>query len=144
LIEDIPRHPEENFSKSGIATFHGRAHFVAPAAIQVGNDVLEGANVVVAAGSRPADLTIPGAEYAVPSEQFLELEKLPGRILLIGGGFMSFEFTHVAARARVGATISHRGRPLERFDPDSVDRLVGRTRDLGIDVQLGTEVISVN
>jgi pyruvate/2-oxoglutarate dehydrogenase complex dihydrolipoamide dehydrogenase (E3) component len=40
---------EEHFSKRGIATFHGSARFVAPAAIQVGNDVLEGANVVVAA-----------------------------------------------------------------------------------------------
>jgi len=39
---------EENFSKRGIATFHGRAHFVTTAAIQVGNDVLEGANVVLA------------------------------------------------------------------------------------------------
>ena len=40
---------EENFSKRGVATFHGRVHFVAPAAIQVGSDVLEGASVVVAA-----------------------------------------------------------------------------------------------
>src|SRR5215469_10968048 len=145
LIEDVPRHREENFSKSGIATFHGRAHFVALAAIQVGNDVLEGANVVVAAGSRPADLTIPGAEYAVTSEQFLELETLPKRILFIGGGYISFEFAHVAARAGVGVTILLRGqRPLERFDPDLVDRLVGRTRDLGVDVQLGTDVISIN
>jgi glutathione reductase (NADPH) len=145
LIEDVPRHREENFSKSGIATLHGRAHFVAPAAIQVGNDVLEAANVVVAAGSRPADLTLPGAEYAVTSQQFLELDKLPKRILFIGAGYISFEFAHVAARAGVGAAIWHRGRrPLERLDRDLVDRLEPRTRDLGVDVQLGTEVISIN
>src|SRR5262245_42249171 len=39
------------------------------------------------------------------------------------------------------ATILHRGgRPLSSFDPDLVDMLVARTRALGIDVQLHTEV----
>jgi len=145
LIDDISTHREESFSKSGIATLQGRAHFVASAAIQVGNDVLEAANVVVAAGSRPADLMIAGPEYAVTSEQFLELEKLPTRILFIGGDYVSFEFAYVAARAAVVATILHRGRrPLERFDPDLVDRPIRRTRDLGVDVQLGPKVTSVN
>jgi glutathione reductase (NADPH) len=141
LIEGVPRSREESFSKSDIATFHGRACFVGPASVQVGNDVLEAANIVVAAGSRPADLKIPGAEHTMTSEQFLELERLPERIVFIGGGYISFEFAHIVARARVRATILHRGRrPLERFDPDLVERLVGRSRDLGIDVHLGAEV----
>ena len=42
LIEDVPTNRKESFTKGGIATFHGRAHFVGPAAVQVGNDVLEG------------------------------------------------------------------------------------------------------
>lgn len=145
IIKDVSRNREERFSKSGIATFHGRAHFVESTAVQVGNDVLEAANVVVAAGSRPANLKMAGGEHAVTSEQLLELEPLPERILFIGGGYISFEFAHVAARAGVRATILHREqRPLELFDPDFVDRLVRRTRDLGVDVQLGTEVISTN
>ena len=87
---------------------------------------------------------MPGAEHAVTSEQFLELECLPERILFIGGGYLSFEFAHIAARAGVRARILHRGRrPLDRFDPDLVERLVGRTRDLGVDVHLGAEVISI-
>ena len=36
LIEDVPTNREESFTKGGIATFHGRAHFVGPAAVQVG------------------------------------------------------------------------------------------------------------
>jgi len=73
--------------------------------------------VVVAAGSRPPGLGIPGAEYAITSERFLELDHLPGRILFIGGGYMAFEFAQVAARAGARVTILHRGeRPLERFD----------------------------
>jgi glutathione reductase (NADPH) len=144
IIQDVPKNREEGFSKSGIATVHGRAHFVEPAAVQVGNDVLEAANVVVAAGSRPADLKMAGGEHAVTSEQFLELESLPERILFIGGGYISFELAHIAARAGARVTILLRGqRPLERFDPDLVKKLVNRTRDLGVDVHLGVEVTSI-
>jgi glutathione reductase (NADPH) len=89
-------------------------------------------------------LKIPGTEHAVTSEQFLELERLPERILFIGGGYISFEFAHVVSRAGARATILHRGRrPLERFDPDLVNRLVSKTRDIGVVVTLGAEVKSI-
>ncbi len=141
FTEPVPKQTEQWMTKAGIATFHGRARFVGPVAIQVGEDVLEAANVVVAAGATPVDLNIPGAEHALTSEQFLELDSLPGRIVFIGGGYISFEFAHVAARADARAVILHRGkRPLDRFDPDLVDRLVGRTREIGVDVQVRTEV----
>ncbi len=93
--------------------------------------------MVVTAGAKPVDLNISGAEHVATSAQFLELDDLPERIVFIGGGYISFEFAHVAARAGSRTTILHRGpRPLVRFDPDLVDQLVGRTRDLGVDVQL--------
>lgn len=144
IIERVPKYREEGFSRSGIAAFHGRARFVGPTAIRVGEDVLEGQNVVVAAGAKPVDLKISGAEHVATSEQFLELDDLPERIVFIGGGYISFEFAHVAARAGSRATILHRGpRPLVRFDPDLVDQLLGRTRDLGVDVQLQAEVRAI-
>ncbi len=144
LIESVPKNSEASFVKSGVATFHGRARFVGPTSLEVGDDVLEATNIVVAAGARPVDLKIPGAELATTSEQFLELEHLPERVLFIGGGYISFEFAHIAARAGARVTILHRGqRPLERFDPDLVDRLVSRTRDLGVDVRLGVSVTGI-
>jgi len=110
----------------------------------VNDEVLEGRYVVVAAGQKPADLKIPGAEHLTTSEQFLELDELPKRILFIGGGYIAFEFAHVAVRAGAQVTIVHRGqRPLPLFDPDLVDQIVKHTRELGVDVQLGTEVTGV-
>src|SRR5713101_2142912 len=144
FTESVPKNGEESFVKNGVATFHGRARFVGPTSLQIGDDVVEAANVVVAAGSKPVDLKIRGAEIAVTSEQFLELERMPERVLFIGGGYISFEFAHVAVRAGARATILHRGkRPLDRFDPDLVDRLVTRTREIGVDVRLRAEVISI-
>jgi glutathione reductase (NADPH) len=74
----------------------------------------------------------------------LELDELPRRILFIGGGYIAFEFAHVAARAGSQVTILHRGpRPLCLFDPNLVDQLVEQTRELGIDVHLGTEAVEI-
>ena len=105
---------------------------------------MEGRYVVIAAGEIPADLEIPGAEHLTTSDQFLELDELPRRILFIGGGYIAFEFAHIAALAGSQVTILHRGsRPLALFDPDLVDQLVERTRELGIEVHLGTEAIGI-
>lgn len=144
FTEPVPKSREQMFAKAGIVAFHGRAHFVGPSAVQVGDDTLEGRYVVIAAGQKPADLKIPGTEYLTTSEQFLELNELPKRILFIGGGYIAFEFAHVAVRVGSQVTIVHRGaRPLAQFDPDLVEQVVKRTRELGVDVQLGTEVVGV-
>src|SRR6266852_1323532 len=144
FTEPVPKNREEGFAKAGIATFHGRARFVGPPSVQVNDEVLEGRYVIIAAGQKPADLKIVGTEHLTTSEQFLELNELPKRILFIGGGYIAFEFAHVAVRAGAQVTIAHRGpRPLPRFDPDLVDQLVKSSRELGVDVQLGTEVIRI-
>jgi len=144
FTEPVPKRREEGFAKAGIAAFHGRARFTGPTTLQVGEEILEGRYLVIAAGMVPADLKIPGAEYLTTSDQFLDLNDLPRKILFIGGGYIAFEFAHVAARAGAQVTVLHRGpRPLALFDPDLVDQLVERTRELGIDVHLGTEAIGI-
>jgi len=144
FTEPVPKRREEGFAKAGITAFHDRARFAGPTTLQVREETLEGRYVVIAAGEAPADLKIPGAEYLTTSDQFLELNELPRRILFVGGGYIAFEFAHVAARAGSQVTVLHRGpRPLGLFDPDLVDQLVERTRELGIDVHLGTEAIGI-
>src|ERR1700691_6812643 len=144
FTEPVTKRREDDFAKAGIAAFHGRARFAGPTTIQVGEETLEGRYVVIAAGEAPADLKIPGAEHLTTSDQFLELNELPRRILFVGGGYIAFEFAHVAARAGSQVTVLHRGpRPLPLFDAELVDQLVARTRELGIDVHLGTEAIAI-
>lgn len=144
LVDPMPRANEESYAREGIAAFHGRAKFVGPTTVAVGDDRLTGRRVLIATGAMPQPLPFPGAEHVVTSDRFLELDALPPRIVFIGGGFVSFEFAHVAARAGVRATIVHRGpRPLEAFDPDLVAELVKRSRGLGIGVELDADVGAV-
>ena len=137
FTDPVPQKQEEAFQKSGIATFHGVARFTKPGRIEVGSDVVEARYVFIATGAKPQRLDISGENYLNTSDQFLELDSLPRRILFIGGGYISFEFAHLSARAEAEVTILHRSeRPLEKFDPDLVDRLVRKTRQLGIKVEL--------
>jgi len=89
--------------------------------------VLEGRHVLVAVGAKPAELDLEGREHLVTSEQFLELDVLPPRVLFVGGGYISFEFGHIAARAGAKVTVVHHGqRPLnvtERSNAATEERL---------------------
>ena len=144
LVDPTPAHTEESWAKVGIEQFHGRAHFVGPTTLAVKDDRLIGRRVLIAAGAMPAPLRFPGAERLATSEDFLNLDRIPARVIFIGGGYISFEFAHVAARAGAEVTIVHRGaRPLEGFDPDLVALLVRRSRELGIRVELDTEVLGI-
>jgi len=145
LIGRTTEHTEQTWTQMGIELFHGVARFVGPATLAVGDDRLTGRRVLIAAGAMPVPLTFPGAERVNTSDRFLDLARMPARVLFIGGGYISFEFAHVAARAGAQVTILHRGRrPLEAFDPDLVEQLVRRSRELGIRVELETEVRGID
>ena len=93
---------------------------------------------------RRGPVDVPGTEHLTNSTGFLELEALPKRILFVGGGFISFEFAHIAARAgSIVHIIDHGERPLKAFDPDLVDKLVKRTHGLGIEFSPRTELLSI-
>ena len=144
FTEPVPQNREKGFAKAGIAAFHGRTSFLDKTTLKVDDDILTGRFVHIAAGAKPATLSIPGEEHLTTSTQFLEMEQLPKRIAFVGGGYIAFEFAHIAARASAEVQIHHRGtRPLEGFDPDLVDRLVQATRDLGVELRLNTSVESI-
>ena len=145
FTDPVPEDREKKYAQAGIAMFHGRTHFLDRTRLQVGDDTLNGRFILIATGAKPATLGISGEQYLTTSDQFLELEKLPERIAFVGGGYISFEFAHVAARAGAQVSILHRGaRPLDRFDRDLVGQLVRGTRELGVDVRLNTEVKSIS
>jgi glutathione reductase (NADPH) len=144
FTEPVPWDREKRFSEAGISTFHGRACFVGPNSLVVGDETLVSKYVVIGAGAKPSSLGISGEDLLTISETFLEIDHLPDRIIFVGGGYISFEFAHVAACAGSQVTILHRGdRPLEGFDKDLVSQLVAATRAIGVDVRLKTSVNAI-
>lgn len=144
FTDDVPGDRERGFEEAGIAAFHGRARFEDGTTIRVGEDRLEGRHLVVAAGAKPMEFGFPGEELLVTSEEFLELEDLPRRIVFLGGGFISFEFAHVAARAGSEVRILEMApRPLRAFDPDLVETLLEAGRGAGVEVEVDTRVTGI-
>lgn len=141
----IPQKQEKRYSEKDIDTFHGRVHFTGRNTVEMnGEGSFEARHILIAAGARPAPLGFPGEEYLIDNEAFLEMDELPQRIVLVGGGFIAAEFSHIAARAGAKVTVLQRGeRMLPRFDPDLVGWLMESFRAVGIDVRTGHAVESV-
>ena len=145
FTEPVPAKKVRDFESAGIELVRGAGRFVDRTAIEVEGRRLEARQVVVATGATPAPLGIAGAEHVLTSDDFLELDTLPSRIVFIGGGYISFEFAHLAARAGARATILHRGdRPLEAFDGELVEKLVAHSRSLGIEIRTRAPVTRVS
>lgn len=144
FTSSVPEKKEAGLNKRGIDTYHGKASFHSETEVKVDEEVLKGEHILLATGSQPATLGIDGEEYFTHSDEFLEMDQLPERILFVGGGYISFEFAHVAARAGAEVHILHRGsRPLENFDADLVDLLMQKSKEVGIHVHLNTSVTSI-
>lgn len=136
-----PAMMERSLAKKGIDTYHGLARFRDPHSIEVGNEKLESRFILIAVGAVPARLGIDGEEHLITSAEFLELEELPRRIVLVGGGYIAAEFSHIAARAGAKVTVLQRAeRMLKPFDADLVGWLMEGSRDAGIEIQLNTRV----
>src|SRR5919106_925561 len=98
FVDDVPAAMDQSFKDAGMLTVHGRARFVDSTSLRVGDETYVGNHVVIAAGARHAPLGIAGEEYLTTSTGFLELDELPRRVVFVGGGYIAFEFAHIAAR----------------------------------------------
>ncbi|MFA6125348.1 MAG: NAD(P)/FAD-dependent oxidoreductase [Sphingomonas sp.] len=145
FTDKIPKRIESGLDEKGIATFHGQARFLNENTVEIdGQGRLQGRYVLIATGAEPRPLAMAGAEHVIDNAAFMDLDHLPRRILFIGGGYISFEFAHLAIRAGSSiGIVDHGGRPLKGFDPDLVERLLKHSRKLGIDVLLDTELQSI-
>jgi glutathione reductase (NADPH) len=95
FTDPVPAQHEQRYRDKGIDTYRGRARFIGRNTLQVDGTTLETEHVLIAAGAEPARLHIPGEELLIDNEQFLELDELPERIVLVGGGYIAAEFSHI-------------------------------------------------
>lgn len=144
FTDPVPEKHESRYHESGIATFHGRARFTGPSTLKVGDDELTGRNFLIASGAKPVTLGIPGEEHLVNNEGFLALESLPLRIVLVGGGYVAAEFSHIAARAGAEVTVIQRApRMLTHFEPELVGWLMEAFDRIGVRVVADTTVDAI-
>jgi glutathione reductase (NADPH) len=144
FTDPVPKMMEQRYIEKGIDMYHGKARFTGKNSLEVEGNALEAKHVLLASGAEPARLDIPGEEHLATHEEFLDLEALPRRIVLVGGGYIAAEFSHIAARAGVAVTIFQSAeRILRKFDAEVVDWLMESFKTLGIDVRTRTRVEAI-
>ena len=140
MISFIPGAMEGLAEKRG-DVFKWSAKFTGPNAVEVNGRVLEGENIVIATGSKPRPLPIPGAEHMITSDEVLSEESQPGEVVFIGGGVIAMEFSHVYARAGTKVTILEvMERLLPRVEADAVAAVQTESERIGVTVKTSVAV----
>lgn len=144
LVSGIPDSLAETLENRGVTLFRDHAKFVGPNAMKVGNRIIEAKHIVIAAGSRPRPLPMPGAEHMITSDEVLSERERPGSVLFVGGGVIALEFGHVYARSGTKVTILEvLPRLLPALDQDAVGQIRQESERIGIDVHTGVKVVRV-
>ncbi|MFQ5565315.1 MAG: dihydrolipoyl dehydrogenase family protein [Paracoccaceae bacterium] len=143
LISHIPDTMAGLAAKRG-EVFRGSAKFVGPNAVEVDGKRLEADNIVIATGSTPRPLPIPGAELMITSDEVLSERAQPGEVVFIGGGVIAMEFSHLYARAGTKVTILEAmPRLLPAVDADAVAAIRAESERIGIAVRTDVTVTRI-
>jgi len=127
---------------NGTDVFLGEARFVAPKVLQVGEDEIRGERFVLAAGSRPAVPAIDGLAQVpyLTSDTVMRLDRLPKSMVVLGGGYIAAEMSHIFGSLGTKVTIVARGEELlSRHDADIRARFTEAYREQ-FDLRLGATV----
>lgn len=137
--------------KNKVDVYHGHASFLTPKTIQVaqkeeGNLVLEARNVIIATGSKPI---VPAhfnydKKRVITSTEALNIEQVPGKMLIIGGGVIGLELGSVYARLGTEVSVvEYMDRILPTMDADCSRELSKSLKALGIQFYLRHAVTEV-
>jgi len=142
--DSVPPSTEKNLKEIGLKLYHQSPKFVDEQTLSVEGKLVTADQIVIATGQIPRKLSISGEKYLKISDDFLNLKKLPKKIIFIGAGYIGMEFAHMAARAGAKVTVLDTGkRPLKHFDTDLVNELTKYSESLGIKFIFGAEPTSV-
>jgi pyruvate/2-oxoglutarate dehydrogenase complex dihydrolipoamide dehydrogenase (E3) component len=133
-------------STPGLEWIRGEARFVGPKTIQVNGAQLTADLFFLNVGARPSMPPLPGLDSiaTLNSTSIMELDSVPDRLLVLGGGYVGLEFGQMFRRFGSQVTIVQRGaRLLAREDADVADAVADILREDGISVLVNTDALRV-
>ena len=82
---------EQNLANKDIDYIAGFGTLEGSNRVRVGDRLLSAERILIAVGGEPIVPDLPGAEFGITSDGFFELDALPGRVAMIGSGYISVE-----------------------------------------------------
>ncbi|MDX1709723.1 MAG: glutathione-disulfide reductase [Rhodovibrionaceae bacterium] len=126
---------------AGVEAIDGRATFVDPNTLDVAGRRITAEKILVAAGGHASVPDIPGNELGFTSNEAFHLDRLPERIVILGGGYIAVEFAGIFNGLGSQVTQVYRRDPILRgFDGDVRRTLQDELRKKGIDLRTGVNI----
>jgi glutathione reductase (NADPH) len=131
-------------SDAGVELINGRGSFIDAHTVQVGERTVTAEHILIATGGTPWLPEIPGIEHAITSNEAFDLAELPGRVAVVGGGFIACEFAGIFNGLGAEVIQIYRGDAVLRgFDQD-VRRVVSEELvKKGIDLKLDSNIANI-
>jgi glutathione reductase (NADPH) len=130
-----------NLLKAGVAIVESRAEIEDAHSVRLLADGrrVSAKFILVATGARPVlEPDVPGRELAITSNEVFDLPALPGRMLIVGGGYIAVEFASVFARLGTEVMLAARGENVLRgFDEDMRAGVRDGLADAGVRLNFG-------
>ena len=104
-VERLRRGEESSLDSLGVTRVRGSAKLLPGKKIECGGSIYQAKNIIIATGSEPVRLNIPGAEYLSDSTEMLSLSKVPARLTVIGAGVIGLEFASLYASFNSTVTV---------------------------------------
>ncbi len=101
--------------------------------------------ILIATGAAPfIPRNLPGNELAISSNEAFHLERLPARIIIVGGGYIAVEFAGIFSGLGVETVLIYRGEQILRgFDNDIRDHLAAEMKKKGIEIRTQADVAKI-
>ena len=130
--------------ESKVELVEGRARVLGPNQIEIAGRTVTAENILIATGGRPVLPPIPGIEHAITSNEALDLPELPGRVVIVGGGYIAVEFAGIFRAFGAEVTIVIRANQILRgFDDDVRAALASEMAKKGIRVRAASVVRAI-
>lgn len=129
---------------SNVTVYTGTARFAGPREVTVGGETITADRVVVAAGARPAIPDVDGLATCGyhTSDTVMRLDDLPGRLLVMGGGYIAAELGSVMGAFGSQVTFVLRGDTFLRREDDEIRRRFTAEYSRRFDVRMNTRVLA--
>ena len=122
----------------------GRGLIIDEHTVEVGGNRITTENILIAVGGWPSMPAIPGIEYAITSNEALQLPALPKSMVIVGGGYIAVEFAGIFSGLGVEVTeIIRADKILRGFDIDMRVSLSEEMGKRGIKIKSEAEVLSI-
>ncbi|QQN51526.1 glutathione-disulfide reductase [Stutzerimonas balearica] len=130
---------------SGVSLFEAHARLVDAHTVEVAGQRYSAEHILVATGGWPFVPEIPGHEHAITSNEAFYLERLPRRVLVVGGGYIAVEFASIFHGCGADTKLLYRGELFLRgFDGSLRDHIKDELIKKGMDLQFKSDIARID